>query len=507
MRSRVRNKLFVICACGLTSLALAENDFVKVFKGVVGPAINGTLVLIEKVTPITTQNAQKAVTKGVDDVAQAGEAAAKYFDQQRRLPVETGAGAFHQKNLGKSIEFVVTHPLRQTNKNAQQALRSSPVLAAAAAVAASAYGGPAGAAAFSAWATYNATGSIEAALKVGVTQGLIASATANVNAMPAGADKIAAQTTLSFTVAKAQGDSSEKARQAALGSLVSMSGDSVKAAGLSVMQRTMTMAAIGGAAVAASGGNRDAIRSGFLQGGGKVLVQELNLTKENAVKEVKDEAKGRVGAVLSKNEIAAANEAYKNAKNVLSDNKVRQLIDSAKAQYESEKAKVDAAKAVVQAEVAKRTAKLTEAREAVNAQRAAIELVRKNLDKATASIQAEAKRRLEEEHVASKVTIARIGASEKAAIADENATAQRAIAVANKEISRVSTSVRAEVVSAIADELQVTKKPAALVLDDGTMVNWNAKDLLSANNINTSVRLGVPKSAESLLDFYYAPRK
>lgn len=492
MSIRVHAGLLVMGALGAPSVVLADGEIEKVLKKGTTAILKG----VEEITPITTQSAQKAVVKGIDDVVQAGDSAAKFADQQRRLPFETVDKAFHQKNVGKSFEFLVTHPVRQTNANAKQAVASSPVLAAAASIAASAYGGPAGAAAFAAWTTYNATGSIEAALKVGATQGLIASATASVNAMPAGADKVAAQTALTTAVSKAQGDSSEETKKKALGSLVTLSGGAVKTAGLSAAQRTMAMAAIGGAAVAASGGNRDAIRNGFLQGGGKVLAQELSAAKDDAVNKIKAEAKAHVGVVLSEKQIAAANKAYQQVKNTLTDSEVAKKIEAAKKKYEE-------AKTAVAVDVKERTAKLTEARKTVMEQRAAIQKEEQNLKKVAAEIQADAKRTFAQ---VGGATPARLRAMDMA-LQDVHAKSHQAIAAANAEIARASGSVRDHVIGAIADELQAKKNSAQTILDDGTIVSWNATELLSANNDRTSVRLAVPKSSEDLLDFFYGGRK
>jgi hypothetical protein len=79
------------------------------------------------ITHPSATRATKAVKKGISDVGKAGKASAKFFDQQRRLPFETAEGALHQANIGKSLEYLATNPLRQSNKNAQQALKSSPL--------------------------------------------------------------------------------------------------------------------------------------------------------------------------------------------------------------------------------------------------------------------------------------------------------------------------------------------------------------------------------------------
>jgi hypothetical protein len=463
----------------------------------------------------SAKNATKAIKKGIKDVGKAGQATAKYFDQQRRLPFETLAGGLHQANVGKSLEYLATNPLRQTNKNAQQAMKSSQVLAAAAAVAASAYGGPAGAAAFAAWTTYNATGDLSAALKVGVTQGLIASATAGVASMPAGADKIAAQAALKAAVTKVEGGGSEEARQAALGSLFASVGNNVNAADLNVAQRTMAMAAIGGAAVAASGGNRDAIRSGFLQGGGKVLVQGLKDAQHDAANTAKNEVEAYTASILSAEQIAAANQTYENVKNTLTDSQVAQLIDSAKKEYVS-------LRTTATEDVAQRTARLTAAHNAIIAQRDRIQKENERASKDIATIRAEAGRRvtaaeellrntqknlgaaeIQESAAQGKAVVDGLRAKEASDIEATEESRKHVVTDAEQTIAHDSESVREDVVSAIRVDLQAEKIQTQSVLDDGTIVSWDASQLRSASNSQTSVWLAQPKAADELLDFYF----
>lgn len=117
---------------------------------------------------------------------------------------------------------------KYSEENAAKATQESSLINTAGQVSASVYGGPAGAAAYAAWYTYRATGDFEMALRVGVIVGAERAASTAVKTMPA-----------------------EKLTQKAL-----LSG------------------AIGGVAVAASGGDENALVEGFSKSGGMVLVQD-----------------------------------------------------------------------------------------------------------------------------------------------------------------------------------------------------------------------------------------
>jgi hypothetical protein len=121
-------------------------------------------------------------------------------------------------------------PLVLQEKLADQALNDSKYLNTIAATAATAYAGPNGAAAYSAWRTYRATGGdVDRALRAGLIAGLTS---------------------------------------AGMGEIGKIEGD------YAAMKKTILAGALGGAAVAASGGDDEAILQGFLRAGGMVLVQE-----------------------------------------------------------------------------------------------------------------------------------------------------------------------------------------------------------------------------------------
>jgi hypothetical protein len=123
-----------------------------------------------------------------------------------------------------------TDQWQETNKNAAQAAEESAVLSELGQAGASIYGGPAGAAAYAAWLTYNQThGDVDRSIRAGVYAYLVAYGNANVSRMP------------SRTLSE-------------VGEKAAMAG------------------AVSGLAVAASGGNSKQSLDAFVKSGGAVLV-------------------------------------------------------------------------------------------------------------------------------------------------------------------------------------------------------------------------------------------
>lgn len=122
-------------------------------------------------------------------------------------------------------------PVTTTEKAASAAFIESSYLRTIGQVAASTYGGPGGAAAFSAWLVYKQTGDLNLAVRVGVITGLSAAASTAAAEIP---------------------------RDEAYGQL----------------KRVIVMGAIGGAGVAAAGGDEKAVLNGFLAGGAMVVLQD-----------------------------------------------------------------------------------------------------------------------------------------------------------------------------------------------------------------------------------------
>jgi hypothetical protein len=179
--------------------------------------------------------------RAVRDVGTAAGALAEYSKQIANGDKEIAAHALNRIREGKIIDAlwsVGTEDLQNTNKAAAAAAMKSDIIRTLGSVASTAYGGPAGAAAYAAWLTYNQTGGdVNLALKVGIIAGATSWAMDTTQALPA---------------------------QNASGNIVVSD----------LAKKVAISGAIGGLAVAAAGGNESAIRKGFLQAGAMVLIQE-----------------------------------------------------------------------------------------------------------------------------------------------------------------------------------------------------------------------------------------
>ena len=167
--------------------------------------------------------------RAAENIAIAGGTIVRYVGREAEGTVKTVQDAGERVREGKFVDAMwglSTDQFRNTEANAAKATQESSLVRAVAQVAASTYGGPAGAAAFAAWYTYRATGDLEMALKVGIITGATSVAyagTANIS---------------------------------------------------STVQRAAVAGAIGGLSVAASGGDRNSITQAFLLSGAMVVVQD-----------------------------------------------------------------------------------------------------------------------------------------------------------------------------------------------------------------------------------------
>jgi len=175
----------------------------------------------------------RAVEQGARDTGVAVQTLGRYAARQVRSQGDAIAGAARRVREGKFVDAVwhlAIDPLRDTERNAALAMQESDVLRAGAQVAASVQGGPPGAAAFAAWYTYRQTGDAELALRVGLISGAASAGFSAVGGLPA-----------------------DSAAQ--------------------VAQKAILSGAVGGLAVAASGGDERAVLEGFVLAGGMVVVQ------------------------------------------------------------------------------------------------------------------------------------------------------------------------------------------------------------------------------------------
>lgn len=230
------------------------------------------------------QSAVRAAGKAVADIVDAAKAAQQFETQTALDQARSINEGLHRKDIGSALWLIATSPAKNANKNAMAAMQESKLLAVTVNVAATFYGGPAGAAAYAAWIAYNSSGgNMTCALRVGVTQGVISAATGALANMPAGTPKELATFAAKKAIAKLQGAPSEDARQALLGVLIS----NVPTAEMDTVQRALVTGALGGASVAAAGGDHKMIKDAFFDSGGNVLIQGLKEeAKEEATKNV-----------------------------------------------------------------------------------------------------------------------------------------------------------------------------------------------------------------------------
>jgi hypothetical protein len=173
------------------------------------------------------------LAKSANDLVEAGQSASRFMEREVSGYGETLSNAEKRVRQGKIIDAVwhlYTEPLQNTSEHAADAATENELLGQAMAVAATAYGGPAGAAAYAAWLTYQKTGNADMALRVGVLAAAQSYVTAQAGAMP-------------------QGTAGELAKKA------------------------LVTGAAGGIAVAAAGGDETAVREAFVKQGGMVMMQ------------------------------------------------------------------------------------------------------------------------------------------------------------------------------------------------------------------------------------------
>ena len=236
--------------CGAGKKLDKEHDNVKKKVPVYGKLETETSNAVkDTVKTVTTLEphgdiAKTVVKAGDDTLKEAGRAgrnindaaiaAGHFVENQGQAIGETLSDAEKRVREGKIIDaiwHVATDPARHTENSFAEAVTESTLLNNVATAAASIYGGPSGAAAYAAWYTYKQTGDLELALKAGVIAGATAEGLQMVNGMPSG------------TVDE-------------------------------LTKKTLASASIGGAAVAASGGDERAIMEAFVKGAAITAARE-----------------------------------------------------------------------------------------------------------------------------------------------------------------------------------------------------------------------------------------
>ncbi len=166
----------------------------------------------------------------------------KFAEREVRGVGQTLTDAEKRVRQGKfadAIWHLTTDPARHTEENAARMVNENSILRSIGQVAATACGGAGGAAAYASWYTYRKTKNLESALRVGVITGATCAALGQVGKMPNGPIDPATHHAV-FSAA-------------------------------AVTKKVAVAGAIGGLAVAASGGDEKALRDGFLYSGGTIF--------------------------------------------------------------------------------------------------------------------------------------------------------------------------------------------------------------------------------------------
>lgn len=189
----------------------------------------------EKTVAQAGKDVESNIAKSGRDVEDAAHAVGTYVDRQTQSTVRNYEKAFDRIREGKFVDAVwhaALDPLNDQQKNMAMASMESSLIRTVGQTAASAYGGPQGAAAYAAWLTYHQTGgNINAAIQVGLITGITAQAYGDLNKH--------------MTVNE-----------------------------YNIYQKTLVVSTVGAVGVAAAGGSPDDIKNGFLAAGAMVLVQD-----------------------------------------------------------------------------------------------------------------------------------------------------------------------------------------------------------------------------------------
>ncbi|MNJ94115.1 hypothetical protein D3C87_118020 [compost metagenome] len=190
---------------------------------------------VGKTIVIGGKNVENEIVRVGPHTVDFGRAIGKYLERSVSGSVNVFADAAKRVEEGKladALFHLSLDPLRNTEKNAFKATQESGWINSVGAVTASAYGGAGGAAAYASWQTYKASnGNAELALRSGIITGLTSFGTEGISKMPSG-DKF------------------------------------------DIIKKAVLSGAVGGLAIAASGGDESDILEGFILAGGFVIIQD-----------------------------------------------------------------------------------------------------------------------------------------------------------------------------------------------------------------------------------------
>lgn len=171
--------------------------------------------------------------KFVKEITDAGATVDRWRVRQERLDVKALKSGTADLARGAPIDQMWDDAVRQARSNDDnlaRATQENAIINSVAQAAATAYGGPAGAAAYAAWSTYHATGDVNMAVRAGMLSAISSYSGTSVSQMPSG------------TVSQ-------------------------------VLKKAALSGTMGGLAVAAAGGSEADVKRAFLASGGSVLIQ------------------------------------------------------------------------------------------------------------------------------------------------------------------------------------------------------------------------------------------
>jgi hypothetical protein len=278
----------------ITTLQKASGDTITTVQKAGGDTImtvvkgaNDVMATYEKGWRDTDREARSSLANAIE----AGQAVEHYTRNQVEAQMVAVENATKRVSEGKVVDgmwSLAVEPAQATEKNFFKATQESAVINAAAQSAAAAYGGPAGAAAYASWATYRATGDANLALRAGILSAVTSQLGSKTASMPSGT-----------------------------------SGELIKKVAIS--------GAAGGIAVAAAGGDEQAVKDAFVKSGGAVLVQGGRDRLKAYSPKAEDSFKA-VQCISAKDVDCLSNTTYVRNKmgKILYDNKGKPRIDSKK---------------------------------------------------------------------------------------------------------------------------------------------------------------------------------
>lgn len=231
----------------LITAKTAANDTIRTLINAQGDVIttieragSDTVHSLEKASKDATATYLKAwkdsaeqARRSLNDGAEAATAIKRYQERELEGKIKAANNAARRANEGKFLDaawHTSTEPMQATEENYFKATQESSLINAAGQAAATTYGGPGGAAAYAAWYTYRTTGDPEMAIRAGVVAAITSQGGSAVTDLPSGTTT-------------------------------------------EIIKKTAVAGAVGGLAVAAAGGDEQAVTEAFLRSGGAVLVQ------------------------------------------------------------------------------------------------------------------------------------------------------------------------------------------------------------------------------------------